>query len=99
MRSTLFALLGLFGLALVLVGCSEQDAANAQAAAAGLQTSGVPLLVTIGGVTSALISLIGGHFISKSNVQKNDLKEYSDDDVAAMIRGIEKAGYVINKRG
>ena len=85
----------LVGVGMILVGCSEKDVAEAQAAAAAAQATGNPLLM-LGGL---LTSFVASHFISKSNDVKFDAKEYNDDDIAAMVRGLEKAGYMIQKRG
>lgn len=84
----------LVGLAMILVGCSEKEIAEANAAAAAAQATGNPVLM-LGGL---LTSFIASHFISKNNDAKQDLKEYSDDDIAAQVRGLEKAGYVLTKK-
>lgn len=84
----------LVGVALVLVGCSEKDVAEANAAAAAASATGNPLLM-LGGL---LTSFVASHFISKSNDVKADVKDYTADDIAAMARGLEAHGYMLTKK-
>ena len=82
------------GACLILTGCSERDALEAQAAANAAVASGNPLLVGIG----SLVSIIASRFISKSQVEAKDREEYNADDAAAMVRSLEAAGYVIQRK-
>lgn len=82
------------GACLILVGCSERDALEAQAAANAAAATGNPLLVGIG----SLVSIIASRFISKSQIEAKDREEYTDDDAAAMIRKLESMGWVIQRK-
>jgi len=85
----------LLGVAMVLVGCDERDALEAKLAADAAVTTGNPLLIALGSV----VSIVASRFISKGQVDAKDREEYNEDDVAAMVRGLEKAGYTVQKRG
>lgn len=82
------------GVGLILAGCSERDALEAQAAANAAVASGNPLLVGLG----SLVSIVASRFISKSQVEAKDREEFSDDDGAAMVRKLEQMGYVIQRK-
>lgn len=82
------------GVGLILAGCSERDALEAQVAANAAVASGNPLLVGLG----SLVSIVASRFISKSQVEAKDREEYSDDDAAAMVRKLEASGYVIQRK-
>lgn len=82
------------GVGLILAGCSERDALEAQAAANAAVASGNPLLVGLG----SLVSIVASRFISKSQVEAKDREDFNDDDGAAMVRKLEQMGYVIQRK-
>lgn len=82
------------GIGLILAGCSERDALEAQAAANAAVASGNPLLVGLG----SLVSIVASRFISKSQVEAKDREDFNDDDGAAMVRKLEQMGYVIQRK-